>query len=107
MAKIHGVIGYVETVETAPGKWMPSVTERQYFGTLIRNARRLQTSGEVNEDISISNEISIVADSYAKEHLQNMRYVELMNAKWKITNINIQYPRIILTIGGLYNATEA
>ena len=103
MGKWYGVIGYAETVETTPGVWEEQITERRYYGELIRNNRRLQTADQLNDDISISNEISIIADPYVYENFHAMRYLEFMGAKWKITNVEVQYPRLILAIGGLYN----
>lgn len=103
MAKFYGNVGYIETVETEPGCWEEQIIERPYYGDLIRNTSRYQSSGGVNDDININNNISIIADPYANENFQHMRYVEFMGAKWKITNVEIQYPRIILTIGGVYN----
>ena len=104
MAKFYGSIGYAELVEVNPGIWEEKITERKYYGDLIRNTRRLQTSDKLNYDINISNEISIVADPYANQNFHSMRYVEFMGAKWKINNVEVLYPRLILTIGGVYNA---
>ena len=103
MAKFCGKIGYIETLETEPGIWEEQVTERQYYGDLIRNTRRLQTSGNVNDNIVVSNEISIVADPYANQNFHAMRYVEFMGTKWKITSVEVQYPRLNLSLGGVYN----
>ena len=103
MAKFYGEIGYVESTETEPGIWVENIVKRNYYGDLIRNTRSLVSSGNVNDNINISNEISILADPYANEHFHSMRYVEFMGAKWKITNVEVKYPRLILTIGGLYN----
>ena len=106
MAKFYGEIGYVETIETEPGIWVENIIKRNYYGDLIRNTRSLVSSGNVNDNINISNEISILADPYANEHFHSMRYVEFMGAKWKITNVEVKYPRLILTIGGLYNNVQ-
>lgn len=103
MAKFYGVIGYAETEETAPGVWSEQIIERKYYGEVIRNARRLQSSDKVNDDININNEVSIVADPYAINNFHSMRYVEFMGAKWKVSNVEVQYPRLLLTLGGLYN----
>ena len=103
MAKFYGTIGFAETVETAPGVWTENIVNYNYFGDIIRNARRLQSSDQLNDDINISNEISIVADPYANKNFHSMRYVEFMGAKWKITNVEVRYPRLILTVGGVYN----
>ena len=103
MAKFYGVIGYSETVETEPGVWEDRITERSYQGDLIRNTRRLQSSGGINDDVNISNEISILADPFAYQNFHAMRYVEFMGAKWKVANVEVQYPRLILSLGGVYN----
>lgn len=103
MAKFYGKIGYAEMVETTPGVHKERITEREYFGDLTRNIRRLQSGDKVNDDVNVSNEISIVADPFANQNFHSMRYVEFMGAKWKITNVEVQHPRLILTIGGVYN----
>lgn len=104
MAKFYGKIGYAETVETEPGIWEEQVTDRLYFGDLLSNFRNLQNSGEVNDNVNIANKISIVSDPYANEHFHSMRYAEFMGTKWKITNVEVLYPRLVLTLGGVYNA---
>lgn len=103
MAKYYGKIGFAENVEVRPGYWEEQITEHPYYGDLIRNARRLQSTDQLNDDINIVNEISILADPYANQNFHAMRYIWFMGAKWKVSNINVQYPRLILTIGGLYN----
>lgn len=103
MAKFYGTIGYVKTVETEPGMWEEQKIERQYSGGLVKNTRRLESSGGVNDNVNISNEVSIVADPYAYENFHAMRYIKFMGAKWKISNVEVRYPRLILTIGGVYN----
>lgn len=103
MAKYYGAIGYVERVETRPGVWKEQITERMYSGDLLRNTSRFQTADKLNDDINIANDISIVADPYARDNFHRMRYIEFMGAKWKITNVEVEYPRLRLTIGGEYN----
>ena len=103
MAKFFGAIGYAETKETTPGVWEEQITERMYYGDLTRNTRRLQTSDKLNDDINVTNEISIVADPFAYQNFHSMKYVIFMGAKWKIESVEVQYPRLILTIGGVYN----
>lgn len=107
MSKFYGSVGYADTVETAPGVWEEGITERMYFGDLTRNTRRLQSSDTLNDDINVANEISIVADPFANQNFHKMRYVSFMGSKWKITNVEVQYPRLILTIGGVYNGQTA
>lgn len=107
MAKFYGKIGFAEMAESAPGVWVENITEREYYGDVNRNIRRLQTGMGLNDDISVSNEISIVADPYANENFHSMRYVRYMGAKWKISSVDVQYPRLILTLGGEYNEQTA
>lgn len=103
MAKFYGNIGYGQSVLSKPGVWEDRVIVRPYYGELTRNARTLQESGQINDDINIANEISIVSDPFANENFHAMRYVEYMGTKWKISKVEVRYPRLILTIGGLYN----
>ena len=103
MAKFYGAIGYATTVETVPGVWEERITVRNYYGEVIRNTRRLQSTEYLNDNVDIGNEISIVADPFAMNNFHTMRYVEYMGAKWKVSNVEVQYPRLLLTFGGLYN----
>ena len=103
MAKFYGSIGYAETIETSPGVWKEQITKREYFGELVRNTRKLQTTDQVNDNININNEVSIIADPYAISNFHSMRYAEFMGTKWKISNVEVKYPRLILTLGGVYN----
>ena len=106
MAKYYGIIGYGISEETTPGVWEDRIVERQYYGDLVRNTRRMQSSEYLNDNVNISNEISIVADPYANENFHLMRYVTFMGTKWKITSVEVQYPRLILSIGDVYNAEQ-
>ena len=103
MAKWYGKIGYADNVEVEPGVWEDSIVEHSYYGDIKRNTRSLQKSGGINDNINLSNEISIVADPYASENFYKMRYVEFAGTKWKITNVEVKYPRLILSIGGVWN----
>lgn len=103
MGKFYGSIGYAETVETSPGVWVEQITERKYYGDVSRDSRRLQSANQLNDNINVSSEISIVADPYAYNHFHSMRYVEFMGAKWKVSTVEPKPPRLILTLGGLYN----
>ena len=108
MAKFFGSIGYVLTVETEPGIFEEQEVVHQYYGDMYKLTKRYESSNEkLNDNIRISNELSIVADPFAVENFIYMRYVEFMGQKWKIESVDAsQYPRLVLTVGGLYNGTE-
>ena len=107
MTKFYGDVGFIETVETEPGIWEPVETPRKYYGDVNRNQRRYQENSQgVNDNLNISNEVSILGDDYAFQNYGNMRWVELRGVKWKITWINLEYPRIVLTLSGMYNENE-
>lgn len=103
MAKFYGPIGYATLTEIRPGVSDEIINEKFYSGDSIKVSRRMVSTNQVLDDIVISNIISIVADPFANEHIFAMRYVGFQGAKWKITNVDVQRPRLILTIGGLYN----
>ena len=103
MPKFYGNIGYAISKETAPGVWVEDIVEHQYSGDVYRNTRKLQSGNQVNDSIDISNEISILSDPFANENFHSMRYVTYMGAKWKVSSVEVRYPRLILTVGGLYN----
>ena len=104
MAKWYGKIGFLAEPGDDQDTCIPEYIERPYYGDLLRNTRRLQEADKVNDDISVSNELSIVADPFATQNFHRMRYAEFMGAKWKITSVDVQYPRLILTMGDLYHA---
>ena len=103
MAKFNGMIGYAEQVETTPGVWENKITEHKHLGDVVRHTSKLVTSDDLNDDVDVSTEISIVADTYTIKNMYSMVYIEYLGAKWKIKSIQPQFPRVILTLGGLYN----
>ena len=103
MAKWCGKVGYAITAETEPGLWEPVIVERKYYGDLISNRWKRQNSGGINDDINISNSISIIADPFAYQNCSNIAYAEYLGTKWKVTDIDPQFPRLLLTLGGVYN----
>lgn len=104
MAKFAGVVGYAEeAVETKPGVYTDVIVERKYYGDVVRNARRLDEVENVAKDISVSNSLSILADAYAKLHFFAIRYVEWAGVYWTVTDVEVQHPRLLLRLGGVYN----
>lgn len=109
MAKFRGMIGYsTGPVETAPDVWADGIVERKYSGDVVRNTRQLRDGEKVNDDISVSNSISIVADAYARDHFHNMRFIEWAGTLWKVSDVDATVrPRLLLRLGGVYNGPRA
>ena len=107
MARFYGVVGYVEDYEDSVDVIVEKPIERYYKGDLVRNSRKLENGEGINDNINISNQISIIADAYAMNHIFAMRYVRWMGSNWKVTSVDVEPPRLILTLGGLYHGETA
>jgi len=109
MTKFYDVIGYGDSVETPAGGgiFVDVITEIPYYGDVIRNTRKLQSGEKLNDDISVGNSISVVADEYAFAHFFAMRYVRWEGVLWTVTNVEVQSPRLLLSLGSVYNGPVA
>lgn len=103
MAKFYGRIGYSTNEETAPGIWEEVIIERNYSGDILKNTSRWQEGNTLNDNLEINNRISIIADQFATRNLGSMRYVDWMGALWKVKDVEVLSPRLIISIGGVYN----
>lgn len=105
MNRFSGKVGYGESQEepTDSGVWVDVITERQAYGDVIRNSRKLEKSESINDNISVGNSISIVADEYARNHFFAIRYVMWQGVAWTVTNVDVEHPRLVLTLGQVYN----
>lgn len=107
MNRFYGVVGYGQSVESAPGVWKDAITEVSYYGNVVRNTRQLREGSLVNDDITVGNNISIIADAYANENFMNIRYISWQGSLWTVTAVDVQAPRLMLTLGGIYNGPKA
>lgn len=101
--KYRGKIGFIDTIDDGSGVWRDGVTERIYRGDVLRNTKRKEAGESVNDNVTISNQLSIIADDYAYKHIYAISYAEWMGQRWSVNSVDIQRPRLILTLGGLYN----
>ena len=106
MAKFYGVIGYAIQKETAPGVWKDQIVEKNYRGDVILNQQRWQQNEGVNDNLTLDNSISIVADAFAYENFGYIKYIVWNGHKWKIQSLSVNRPRIVLQIGGPYNGKK-
>jgi hypothetical protein len=105
--KFYGEIGYGTSVETSPGVWSDVITERAYRGDVLRNTRKSQEGQSVNNDLTVNNSISIVADAYASENFFAIRYIRWAGTLWIVSDVEVQRPRLLLRLGGIYNGPTA
>lgn len=103
MAKFSGLVGYVTQSETSPGVWSSVENPIMMKGDIIRQSSNSQNDDKVNSDISLSHRVSLVGDAYAFGNYYNIRWVEINGLKWEISSIEIQRPRIIVSLGGIWN----
>lgn len=103
MARFYGKIGYGTSVEVSPGVWELNISTREYYGDIVRNSIKQRSGEQINNDLSVGNSISIVADAYANERFSAMKYVEWSGTLWSISEVEVQSPRLILRLGGVYN----
>ena len=100
--KYSGKIGYYSETEEC-GITDYSINERPYTGDIVRNYTKWQNGESVNDNLNISNQISIVADAFSLANIENMKYITWLGTKWKIEGIEVRYPRLIINVGGVYN----
>jgi hypothetical protein len=106
MARFHDVVGYADdVVETAPGSgvWVDDIVEKPYFGDVLQAIRNLNADDKINEDITVTNRISIIADQYANENFLKIKYVKWSGVLWVVTTVEVRAPRLILSLGSVYN----
>jgi hypothetical protein len=109
MAKFYGPVGYAENIETDPGVWEDLVTEVYYYGDILRNSQRYidaQGPSSLNDNLTINNLVSILADAYAFKNFFAIRYIKWMGTAWEVTKVEVQRPRLILSMGGVYNGNS-
>lgn len=107
MTRFFGKVGYGDTVDNGNGIHELVITERNYQGDVIRPSRRYANDEKVNSNLSVGNAISIIADGYANDHFFAIRYVEWRGALWEVSNVDVESPRLVLRLGGVYNGPKA
>lgn len=108
MARYYGRVGFIgETTETSPGIWEELLEARPYYGDVVRNVRRTDGGAQVNATVSVANQISVVADAFAFDHIYAIRYVEWGSTAWEVTSVEVEHPRLVLTLGGVYTGNKA
>lgn len=103
MTRFYGKVGYGETVETSPGVHEDTILEIDYYGDILRVSRSLEQREDLNQAVTVENRISILADAYAMRYFTAIRYVEWAGVRFTVTNVEVERPRLILSLGEVYN----
>lgn len=107
MAKFHGIVGYGSSVETGLDIYTDEIVEREYFGDILRKVRKLGEGESVSDDISLNHSISIVADEYCYDNINAIKFVEWAGVPWTVDSVEVKRPRLLLTLGTVYNGPRA
>lgn len=103
MARYYGIIGFSKNEEIEPGIWSEQITTRKYSGDVLTSRQSMVSGKGSNSNILVKNTFSIISDLYADENFYSIKYITWRGVKWSVTDIEVQYPRLILTIGDVYN----
>ena len=103
MAKFYGNVGFETMTEPSRGVHKMITLPKPYKGDFLQNYVRTEQGMSINDDLTVSNRISIVADPYARQNFHTIKWVEYLGTKWKVNNVEVQYPRLILSLGGMYH----
>lgn len=107
MTKFCGKIIFVKSEETSPGVWSESdPIVKDVVGDVLKKNWRWERSDKMNDDLNISNQISIIADQFIYENLYAIKAVYWMGVSWKVTDVDVQRPRLVLSLGGVWNGYE-
>ncbi len=103
MGRFYGEVAYYEQHETSPGVWQETPDIRMYYGDSRQIRRREQSTTTLNDNFVVDNVISIVADPFAYEKFSKIRWVKWMGQRWKVSNVTVERPRLMLTLGAVWN----
>lgn len=107
MTRFSGVVGFAHQEESKPGRWTDVIAERPYKGSVERAAVQLRDGENLNPDMSVNHSISIIADEYAYTYLPYIKFVVMAGAAWEVDSVDIQRPRLLLRLGGVYRGGRA
>lgn len=107
MGKFFGRVGFAVTEDVGDGVWKEKITDKKYAGDVVRLQKNRDAGEHINDGLRLNAQFSILMDPWFQDHLSSVRYIEYMNSKWVIETVDpTNYPRVLLTPGGLYHGNE-
>lgn len=101
--RYFGKVGFGIPTDLGDGVWSDDMIERAYKGVINNAVQSVQESDKVNDDVRLQHRIEIMADAFAQENYSRIKYVELTGSLWTVQSVEIQRPRLLLTVGGPWN----
>lgn len=108
MTRFRGVVGFsMGQVERKPGVFVEDIVEKVYQGDVKRDTRQSRESEGLNEDLTVSNLIEIVADDFANAHVHVIKFVEWAGVAWSVGDTTVEYPRLTMRLGEVWNGPRS
>lgn len=104
--KYYGNIGYAITKESEPGVWVEIIKEQPAYGDITRNYKKWEQTETLNDNLTISNQFSLLLNAFLTENFMFIRYIWWMGVRWKVNSVELAPPRLILQVGGVYNGPD-
>lgn len=101
--RFYGEVGYTPTEVDDTGVATAKLVKRDYYGDVLELTSRWKDTENLNDDIHVSHRISILADPYAIQNFPYIKYVKWLGTCWEVSTVKVDYPRVILSLGGVYN----
>ncbi len=108
MGRYFDKIGYAAPSEIVDGVWVDVITERSLYGDVLEAfVSNQEADNKLNTDVSLQQRLSVVADAFALENFSRIKYARWMGTNWSVISTRVERPRLILTLGGVYNGPTA
>lgn len=102
--RYSGMIGFAPTKNKGDDDiWSEKIEEHPYKGDIVRHSYNAQNVEKLTDDVQVNMQISIVANEFAYNFMHLIRYATWRGVKWRVTSVEPQYPRLLLSLGGVYN----
>lgn len=99
--KWFGQIAFAVQDETSPGVTEDLLIIRSYYGDVIK-VNKSDENNQITLNFKVRNRISVLADPFAMNTFHSIAYITFMGAKWRVSGVEVQYPRLLIDLGDVY-----
>lgn len=100
--KWFGQIAFTVQSENEAGITTETLVIRDYYGDLLKVYKN-DENNQVNLNFNVRNRISVLADPFAMNTFHSIAYITFMGAKWRVSGVEVQFPRLLIDLGDVYN----